>query len=516
MTSHLFRRLLPLAPAALLLLPIGCSDPTPIDPAVLAEKASLHAKEVVHQAGGGVAFTQEEESGLAKIVSGMGHASDGLQGMAAAIPPPMMSAMADSPMMQAAQGLPTLQTTQEQFDDTAEDLRVWLRQRILADENLETKNNDEAVYLLRAEPTCRALPRPEDQPGTLPTLDTDCADQLTKLQVRVVLRADGDGVRLTMQVGPDRLELSAFFIHSDLLAVEADLPRTYAATQYISQTLGEQSPMGDVQFETLEGKLRVSLQKDGDRKVTFALGVVKPVHVAVKDAQGQPGPDVQVAATNPLLAVTADGVMQTATLKVDVGAVNVLADWDPTGGAAPNRDLHVAVGGLTGSTTFTEASDEIVAKGVGVGPTSVKVRGAALFDVGLNPNDQHRFDVRVSLDQAGEPRFEITPRFDLSVGLHFNAVATDYARDAQPPAWALDETYGIKLDNGGMTAAVASAPATGAFGGGLKVGPGTLTLSSNKAAAPVVVPSGKCLVHDPMPGTDAHPLLGALTTVDCP
>jgi hypothetical protein len=350
----------------------------------------------------------------------------------------------------------------------------------------------------------------------MPNLDNDCADQLTKLEVRVVLRADGDGVRLTMQVGPDRLELSTFFIHSDLIAVEAELPKTYAATQYISQTLGEQSPMGDVRFETLEGKLRVSLQKDGERKVTFALGVVKPVHVAIKDAQGELGPDIQVAATNPLVALTADGMMQTATLKVDVGAVNVLADWDPMGGAAPNRDLHVAVGGLTGSTTFTEANDEIVAKGVGVGPTSVKVRGASLFDVGLNPSDMHRFDVRVSLDQAGEPKLEITPRFDLSVGLHFNVVSADYARDGQPPAWALDETYAIKLENGGMTATVASAPATDTFTGGVKVGPGTLTLSSDKVAAPLVVPAGKCLVHNPTPAAGAHPLLGTLMTADCP
>ena len=32
-------------------------------------------------------------------------------------------------------------------------------------------------------------------------------------------------------MGPDRLELSSFVVHSDLLAVEMDLPRSYKAAQ---------------------------------------------------------------------------------------------------------------------------------------------------------------------------------------------------------------------------------------------------------------------------------------------
>jgi hypothetical protein len=512
-SSRLVSRLLPLVPAALLL---GCSDPTPIDPTALADQASLHAREVVHQAGGGVAFVEQDDSGLAKIATGMGHASDGLQGVAAMIPPPMMSAMSDSPMMMAAAGLPSMQTTEEQWDDTADDLRVWLRQRVLADENLESHTDSEAVYLLHAEPTCRALPRADDPPGTMPTLDTGCADDLNKMEVRVALRADGDGVRLTIQLGPDRLELAAVVIHSDLLAVEADLPKTIKATQFMAYALGQDDPLNGTKFEALEGKLRLSLQKDGEKKATVALGVLSAVHVAVTSSSGALGPDVRVAASNPLLAFSADGVAQSATVKLDVGAVDVLGDWDPQGGAPDNRDLHVAVGGLTGALTFTEGDDKVVGKGLGIGDTSVKVHNATLFDLGLNPTDMHRFDVDVALDQAGEPRFELKPRFDMSLGVHFNVVTDDYARDNQPASWLLDETYRIALENGGAAAAIASAPATATFDGGLKVGPGTLTLSSTKLADPIVVPAGKCLTHNPNPPAGAHPLLGALMTADCP
>ena len=50
--------LLPLLAAPL----AACIEP--IDPANLADLAALHAREIVHQSGGGVAFTQDDSSGL--------------------------------------------------------------------------------------------------------------------------------------------------------------------------------------------------------------------------------------------------------------------------------------------------------------------------------------------------------------------------------------------------------------------------------------------------------------------
>ncbi|HVX94043.1 MAG TPA: hypothetical protein VHK47_03945 [Polyangia bacterium] len=503
--------LMPLAAA------IGCQS-TPIDPSAMADRAALSAREIVHQTGGGVAFTQSDDSGLAKIISGMAHANDGLSGMAAALPPGMMSAMSTTPMAQAAAGMPSLQTTEEQFDDTADDLKLWLRERVLADFNLESKDVDQAVYLLHPDPTCRALPRAGDPPDVVPQLSSSCVDQLTKLQVRVILSADGDGARLTMVVGPDKLELSSFVIHSNLLAIETNLPKTRVATQYVDETLGQDSPMGGDQIETLTGVVRVSLEKEGDKKVTFAISVPSAIRIATRSSDGQPGPDVQLAASDPAVSLSADGVAQTATARVNLGALDVLTNWDPPGSSVTkNRDLHVAIGALTGSTTFTEGMDQLTAKGLGIGATSVVVRNqATIFDLGLNPSDNHRFDLVVSLDGAGQPRFAVTPRFDLSMGFHFGAVANDFPRESPPASYLLDETYRILLDAGGSAATVTAAPATTTFGGGLAVGPGTLTLSSSKVATPLVVPAGKCLTSAANPPADAHPILGAFAVTDCP
>jgi hypothetical protein len=497
----------------------GCQS-TPIDPSAMADRAALSAREVVHQTGGGVSFTRGSDSGLSKMVSGLGHANDALSGMASMIPPGMMSGMMGTPVAMSAAGMPSLQTTEEQFDDTADDLKTWLRQRLLADANLESKAADEAVYLLHPDPTCRALPKAGDPPDLVPALNQKCVDDLTKLEVRVVLRADGDGVRLTIEVGPSKLELSSFIIHSNLLAIEADLPKTYDATQYIDMTLGSGSPMNGSQLEALTGVVRVSLEKEAEKKVTFAIAVPSTIHVATRSASGTLGPDVRLAAdtsTLPTFSLTLDGVAKTASETTNLGALDVLTNWDPQGtGAAPNRDLHVAVGALTGTTTFTDGVQEIDVKGMGIGATSIAVRGASIFTLDLNPSDMRRFDLALTLDAAGEPHFAVTPRFDLSLGFHLGAVAADYAPQSQPASYVLDETYRVRLDDGGATATIATIPASTTFGGGLQVGAGTLTISSSKVADPIVVPTGKCLVKNASPPAGAHPVLGAFAVADCP
>ena len=146
--------LLPLLAAPL----AACSEP--IDPANLADLAARHAREMVHQSGGGVAFTQEDGSGLNTIADGMEGAGDGLAGaMPSPMPPSMASAMGDSPLAAQMAGLPSMLTTEEEFDDTADQLKIWLRERVLADANLESKTDDEAIYLLA--PRSDLPPHPE-------------------------------------------------------------------------------------------------------------------------------------------------------------------------------------------------------------------------------------------------------------------------------------------------------------------------------------------------------------------
>ncbi|HXU03246.1 MAG TPA: hypothetical protein VN903_19905, partial [Polyangia bacterium] len=281
----------------------------------------------------------------------------------------------------------------------------------------------------------------------------------------------------------------------------------------IDQTLGSDNP-ADAQFDALTGKIRLAIHKDGEKKVTFSAAVVEAIHIGTLDSTGAVGPDVKLAASDPTVAVTADGNVQALTVKVDMGALDVLGDWDPMGVASPNRDLHVQVGGVYGQATFTEATDVIAATGVGIGAVSIDAHGARIFDLGLNPNDMRRFDATVSLNAAGQPEVQLTPRFDLGIGYHLGLVASDFT--TPPESYFLDETYGVRLDNGGAPVGVAAAPATSTFGGGIKVTAGTLTISSTAAPQQaVVVPTGKCLTGGATPPAGAHPILGGFQVVDC-
>jgi hypothetical protein len=502
-----------------LLLPLAASlaacQPTnqPIDPDLLAAQAALHARDVVHQSGGGVAFTQEEGSGLHKIADGMQGASDGLAGaMPSPMPPAMASAMGDSPLAAAMAGMPSMLTTEEQFDDTADRLQIWLRDRVLAAANLESRTDDEAIYLLHPDPTCRAIPGADDPPNTVPELDAKCVDDLTRLPVRVSLRADSDGARLGILIGAQRIELSAFIIHSDLIALELDLPRAYEATRVIEQTLGTDSP-SETRYDALAGKIRLAIHKDGEKKVTFSVSVLEAIHIGTLDSSGAAGPDVKLAASNPTVAVTADGPLQTLTVDVDMGALDVLGDWDPMGVASPNRNLRVHVGGVYGHATFSEATDDVNATDVGIGAVSVDAHGQRIFDLGLNPYDMARFQAHVYVNAAGQPEIRVLPRFDLDAGYHLGRVASEYT--TPPPSYTLEETYRVLLDNAGYAASVAAVPATSTFGGGIKVTQGTLTIASTGAAQAVVVPAGKCLTGGATVPAGGHPVLGALSVVDC-
>src|SRR5258708_706574 len=218
----------------------ACTPPAkPIDPAALADQAALHAQDMVHSAGGGVGFASSDDSAAQKILRGLGDINAGISGnavkamtaMSAPLPPPMMNTAPVTGVMGALTGggaMPSMRTTEEKFDDAGEQLRAYLRDRVFVDSNLESRTDDDATYLLHPDPTCRSLPASGEPAGTVHPISMRCQDQLDKLQVRVVLRADGDGVQLEILVGPDRLQPSVFTLHSDLLAWHTDLPPSKA------------------------------------------------------------------------------------------------------------------------------------------------------------------------------------------------------------------------------------------------------------------------------------------------
>jgi hypothetical protein len=488
---------------------LGCHSDPPIDPKASANLAATRAAEVVRASGSGLGFLDDEGGVVGKTLSGFDDATYGIMRkmVSTPAPTPFIRTMRTSPVVKAMAGveaIPSFLTQEEQFDETAKDIETLLRDRLLVESNIESKTDSEITYLLKPDPTCRPLPS-----STSTTPDAECVSDLTKLQVRLVVVADGDGVRITVLVGPARNELSAFVIHSDLLAWEVGFANTLKAVEFINMTLDPMAQQKPYPFTKLEGRIRLALQKLAPKKVKGSLAIIEAVAIEADD----PPVSVTSAKSDPVLAVTGDGEAKTATLDWGLGQTEIQGPWDPMHTGAKNRDERISIGGSYGQATLTEGKKEISFKGYGVGASFVAVRGTHIFDLDFNPRDGRKMDVLITAP-ADVPRLAVTPKFDLSLAFNLGAIASDF-KDP-PPAALTHETYTVVLD-GAVPAVVEAVKQTPTFRGGLKVVAGTLTVATNgMPATSVVVPAGKCLTGKEMVPMGAHEVLGGLDVVDCP
>jgi hypothetical protein len=488
---------------------LGCHPDPPIDPKTAPVEAATRAAEVVRATGAGLGFLDDEGGVLGKTLSGFDDATYGIMRkmVSTPMPTPLIRQMRTSPVvksMAGVQAIPSFLTQEEQFDDTARDIETLLRDRLLVESNIESKTDSEIVYLLKPEPTCRPLP---SSGSTEPA--ADCVRDLPKLQVRLVVVADGDGLRMTVQVGPARHELSAFVVHSDLLAWEVGFATALKAVEFINMTLEPMAEQKPYPFTKLDGRIKVALQKLGPKKVKGSLGILEPIAVEADD----PPVSITSAKSDPLLALTGDGEAKSATFEWGLGQTVVQGPWDPQDTGAKNKDLRVSIGGSYGQATLTEGKKEIALVGYGVGASFVAVRGTHIFDLDFNPANGRKMDVLVTA-MGDVPRIAVTPKFDLSLAFNLAAIAGDL-KDP-PPAPLMHETYTVVLD-GAMPAVIEAVKQTATFKGGIRVVAGTLAVGTNGTpATKVVVPAGKCLTGKDMVPMGAHEILGALDVVDCP
>ncbi|MEP6653724.1 MAG: hypothetical protein ABJA82_10215 [Myxococcales bacterium] len=492
-------------------------EPADIQPQVVTERAALHAQAVVHESGLALGFTIADGGTVTKIMGSSSNAASSVVSPAldGGMPPTaMLRAMVGPALTQQMTGvqMPSMLTTEERFDDVGNQLRRLMSERLFVDSNLESNSGGTAVYLLHADPTCRPLTGDSDPPGTVPPIDQKCADDFAKVAVRVAVKDDGDGARMTVLIGADRLELVSVVIHSDELAAEVDLPRAKAANDVIQQQLhpddGTRGGAPAKTYARLAGKVGASLKKVGPQKVTAAWAVLQALDVAPSS-----GGSVTMAASNPVVALTSDGNTKTAELQVGLGATNIGGTWDPQSTGVSNNDFHLVVGGLYGRLSLQEDAQQIVLTDLGIGASKLTVRGTSIIDLNLNPDAMRRFSGKLSSNN-GISRLEVTPLVDLRLAFDYNAIAADFA---SPPASTIaHESYALTLVNPGAPAVIEEAPSTAGFTGGLKIVAGSLTVGA--ASVPgetVTVPTGKCLSTTSTVAPGAHPILGKLVVSDC-
>lgn len=499
----------------------GCNQQR-LDEKQATETAAANAETAIQQAGKALSFIGEDD-GTLKTVSSAGTstgtvmsqtsgemAARGAVAASTAMPRSMLRALVGPTMSAQVTGtaMPSMMTVGEKFDQAASELRKLMEQRLFVDSNLEGNDGTTATYLLKPDPTCRPLPADDAPAGTVPDIDAHCQDELTKVAVRIAVTHDGDGSKLTVEIGPSRLQLVAFIVHSDFLAADVDLAMTKAASDYIEAQLGTDAPSSS--YDRLTGTLRFSLKRLGDQKVMAALSVTQALDVAETN-----GPELITGVADPAYALTGDGVSKLATLQLGIGASEIDSRWDPNGTAAANRDEKITTGGAYGTYTLDENAKKITLTDVGMGEEKVSVHGMTILDLNLNADSMRRFSGVVTVNADDTVHVELTPGFNLNLAYDYQSIASELS--SPPSAATSHDTYAIVLANGGSSAAFDTVKASGTFRGGLKVAAGTLTLSAASAPdATVTVPAGKCLSSPASAPAGTNPLLGALSVGDCP
>lgn len=494
----------------------GCGSDAPaprqIDPTTSAAQSAQYTGALVRQLGQAIAHENGEGGLLAQLKDLLG----GVQlkqlpqiSPPAPLPLPLLNKLTDTPALKHSTRprFLTLMSQEESFDETAADLESLLRDRLFAAGNVESDEGTRVTYLLKGDPTCRPLPS-RILEGAADQVDAGCASDLTKLQVRIVVQGDGDGYRFQILLGPNKLELSVFVVHSDLLAWEADLDQARKAGDFANMALGKE--VAEVPFASLRGRVRFALQQLGEKKVRFSFGVLEGI-----DLQGKPEEPMSFALgkSDPAIAVTADGLAQQIGLDVAWPQTDVRGPWDPMDTGARNTDLHVSLGGLTGKSNLTAGAEQVVINGLGVGPSFLAVRNSKIAELNFNASNGRKMDLTIKQLPGDQARFELSPRMDLSLAFRFKAVAAELTE--APPEYVLDETYSVSM-SGASPVVVETVAKSMTADGGFRMTAGSLTLSTSaSAAATVQVPTGKCLGENPDPAPGAHPLLGGLMAVDC-
>ncbi len=384
------------------------------------------------------------------------------------------------------------------IDETGKLVRRLLKERIFAPANLETKTATEAVYLLKADPTCRDLDSNE--------IDPSCAEDLGKLAVRVRL-TKVPGASFEVLIGAEKARPVQLIVEAHRMALDIFLADVKKTAAILKTTLGEEDTTPDV----LKGTVRFALTKEAAKKVSFATSITEKVEIEQKAAAGKEPMIVRSAASEGIFKITIDGDAGSITGGINFGASEVFAPWNVKENAPANTDLHVATAGLTGDLTFTEATDAVKLHrlGFGAGPASVDVRGQRIFQIDVNEKDGRTFNLDVTFD-GDKPKMAFSPKLDLAIMVKLMAIAADF-KDP-PPAHLADETYKLVID--GSAPALAPWKAADGKQEGIKVVSGQLGISSTKQASSVTVPTGQCLVSGEA-ADGQNPIVGSFRAIAC-
>jgi len=213
-------------------------------------------------------------------------------------------------------------------------------------------------------------------------------------------------------------------------------------------------------------------------------------------------------------SVSADGVLQSLSATLAIAQTSVTFPYSMVNDLSTSGEsMTLLIQGLTGAVSLTESDSSLSLSNIslGSGASTLSLGAETLLSILFN-DELGPLTLTLSAQNPDQPKLDFDPGMSLSLGTHFAPLV---AEGEDIPAEFLDETYSIDLT--GAAPSLAPIAATDVSDGAIEVGGGTLVLATDSdAAATVTVPSGQCLIEDPAPAPEAHPILGSFASGPCP
>jgi hypothetical protein len=351
-----------------------------------------------------------------------------------------------------------LEEARQEIREGAQDLVRHLRERVLIEANLESSTSTSATYRLGPDVLCSGDSEFSESSDDAPAgtrgvdshaeLDSDCVDEVTRLEPRLMLTSPREGdVDVTLQLGADRHSPLTLELYRGSLGVRLDLDESVEVARDSGEDLEG--------LRELSGLLEWRLVRNAARDFSFELNVLEPVS-AVLESEGDTL-TTSLAATSPACNVRINGSTNTLSAGLDLGTLRVMGplrlfadlfqrgdsvdDAGVPGGsfdAVPLPEpepetreymgvIELLLAGLSGTVSYTANSDVLSISDLGFGDSTstLKHDGNTLLGLDLNALSGRRVNLEISPSESGA-EIRISPTFDLKLALAFEHIADQF------------------------------------------------------------------------------------------
>jgi hypothetical protein len=264
------------------------------------------------------------------------------------------------------------------------------------------------IYKVPASAMCKETIINDDG-TTTEQINPDCAAQLDKLQLRIRVASEDDGIRFFIQIDANHDEPLSLLVAHDRLAVTVNLDDATDAMIAISAIEGEPPPNAD-----LSGSVTASLTILEEAHAQVALSFDRAISVKYADAGVSLDSDAATrfaSAAAKVLAIELDGTAAKAKLDLGLGETTAHIAGDSID---PSKDF--VLGGATVNATYQGNTLTLDNISLGTKTTQVSVGGQVAETIDLNATAGRKLSATITADPAtGMETLAVSPKLDLQM-----------------------------------------------------------------------------------------------------